>query len=63
MACSIPVVRTHGIVQQGNTGPSHTIFKKRRPQDPRKINLSDDREMTYWRDKLKVTPEELRAAV
>ena len=36
---------------------------KKGPQDPTRINLTEDYEVRYWSKKLRVTPDRLRAAI
>jgi len=38
-------------------------LQKRGPEDPKRINVSEEWELNYWSDKLNVSPEELKAAV
>src|SRR5262245_25398883 len=57
------VTRARHVYQRGSRWAMADDLTKRRPQDPKKINLSEDWEMKYWCDKLKVSPEELKAAV
>jgi hypothetical protein len=38
-------------------------LKRRRPEDPTRISLAEDWEVKYRCDKLKVSPDELRAGV
>ena len=36
---------------------------KKGPQDPTRINLTEDYEVRYWSKRLRVTPDRLRAAI
>ena len=38
-------------------------LNRRRPEDPRKINVSQPWEIQYWSDVLGCTPDKLRRAV
>jgi hypothetical protein len=38
-------------------------LEKRGPEDPKRINVSEAWELKYWSEKLKVSPEELKAVV